>query len=134
MQDIVEGKVTRDEPSWVVLTRLGGQERRGEYHAKLVGGRHHVNVPRTGNRPAGELIAKEVSNNGTPVHPLASLPKPELPALHPLPDNGLASHAAGYVYVNIDDTWQGKRDANRVLQANNKFPNMKALADYVHGK
>jgi alpha-galactosidase len=41
---------------------------------------------------------------------------------------------AGYVYVNIDDTWQGKRDANGVLQANEKFPDMKALADYVHSK
>jgi alpha-galactosidase len=41
---------------------------------------------------------------------------------------------AGYVYVNIDDTWQGKRDANGVLHANEKFPDMKALADYVHSK
>jgi alpha-galactosidase len=41
---------------------------------------------------------------------------------------------AGYVYVNIDDTWQGKRDANGVLQSNEKFPDMKALADYVHSK
>ena len=41
---------------------------------------------------------------------------------------------AGYVYVNIDDTWQGERDANGVLHANSKFPDMKALADYVHAK
>ena len=41
---------------------------------------------------------------------------------------------AGYVYVNIDDTWEGKRDANGVLQTNDKFPDMKALADYVHSK
>ncbi len=41
---------------------------------------------------------------------------------------------AGYVYVNIDDTWQGKRDANGVIHANEKFPDMKALADYVHSK
>src|SRR6202453_4376771 len=41
---------------------------------------------------------------------------------------------AGYVYVNIDDTWQGKRDAQGVLHANEKFPDMKALADYVHSK
>jgi alpha-galactosidase len=41
---------------------------------------------------------------------------------------------AGYIYVNIDDTWQGKRDANGVLQPNSKFPDMKALADYVHSK
>ena len=41
---------------------------------------------------------------------------------------------AGYVYVVIDDGWQGARDANGVLQPNPKFPDMKALADYVHAK
>ena len=41
---------------------------------------------------------------------------------------------AGYVYVNIDDTWEGKRDASGVLHPNAKFPDMKALADYVHSK
>ncbi|HYL63465.1 MAG TPA: glycoside hydrolase family 27 protein [Candidatus Methylomirabilis sp.] len=41
---------------------------------------------------------------------------------------------AGYVYINIDDTWEGERDAQGVIHANSKFPDMKALADYVHGK
>jgi alpha-galactosidase len=41
---------------------------------------------------------------------------------------------AGYVYVNIDDGWQGARDAHGVLQPNAKFPDMKALADYVHAR
>jgi alpha-galactosidase len=41
---------------------------------------------------------------------------------------------AGYLYVNIDDTWQGARDTKGMLQPNKKFPNMKALADYVHSK
>jgi len=41
---------------------------------------------------------------------------------------------AGYIYVNIDDTWEGVRDANGVLGTNHKFPDMKALADYVHSK
>jgi alpha-galactosidase len=41
---------------------------------------------------------------------------------------------AGYVYINIDDTWQGERDAQGVIHANSKFPDMKALADYVHAK
>ena len=91
----------------------------------------------------------------------------ELPALHKVPDNGLAKtppmgwnswnkfHGrvddasvrgmadaiastgmkdAGYIYVNIDDTWQGARDAAGNIQANKKFPDMKALADYVHSK
>jgi alpha-galactosidase len=41
---------------------------------------------------------------------------------------------AGYVYVNIDDTWEGQRDASGLLHTNAKFPDMKALADYVHSK
>ncbi len=41
---------------------------------------------------------------------------------------------AGYIYVNIDDTWEGIRDAQGNLQGNHKFPDMKALADYVHSK
>jgi alpha-galactosidase len=41
---------------------------------------------------------------------------------------------AGYIYLNIDDTWQGQRDAQGNITANRKFPDMKALADYVHSK
>ena len=41
---------------------------------------------------------------------------------------------AGYVYVNIDDAWQGTRDAGGNLHSNEKFPDMKALSDYVHSK
>ncbi len=43
---------------------------------------------------------------------------------------------AGYQYVNIDDCWQGQRDAQGFIQPDpKKFPSgMKALADYVHAK
>ena len=41
---------------------------------------------------------------------------------------------AGYTYINIDDTWEGDRDANGNIQSNSKFPDMKALADFVHSK
>lgn len=41
---------------------------------------------------------------------------------------------AGYTYINIDDTWEAGRDANGFIQPNSKFPDMKALADYVHSK
>ncbi len=40
--------------------------------------------------------------------------------------------AAGYRYVNVDDCWQGTRDAQGNIHPNAKFPSMKALADYVH--
>jgi alpha-galactosidase len=40
----------------------------------------------------------------------------------------------GYVYINIDDTWEGGRDAQGNITTNKKFPDMKALAGYVHSK
>lgn len=40
----------------------------------------------------------------------------------------------GYTYINIDDTWEGSRDPRGNIVPNRKFPNMKALADYVHSK
>jgi len=41
---------------------------------------------------------------------------------------------AGYIYVNIDDCWQGKRDERGVIHPNEKFPDMKGLSDYVHAQ
>jgi alpha-galactosidase len=46
--------------------------------------------------------------------------------------SGLIDH--GWTYINIDDTWEGKRDSEGMIQSNEKFPDMKALADYVHLK
>ena len=42
--------------------------------------------------------------------------------------------ALGYEYVNIDDCWQGERDAQGVIHGDKNFPDMKALADYIHSK
>jgi alpha-galactosidase len=41
---------------------------------------------------------------------------------------------AGYQYINIDDTWEAGRDTQGNITTNKKFPDMKALADYVHSK
>ncbi|MBN2492931.1 MAG: alpha-galactosidase, partial [Planctomycetes bacterium] len=47
-------------------------------------------------------------------------------------EKGLIHH--GWTYMNIDDCWQGVRGgALGALQPNEKFPDMKALADFVHG-
>ncbi len=42
--------------------------------------------------------------------------------------------AAGYKYINIDDGWEWKRDEKGQIAPNPNFPDMKALADYVHAK
>lgn len=45
---------------------------------------------------------------------------------------GLDRH--GWSYVNIDDGWQGERGGPRqALQPNEKFPDLKAMADEIHG-
>jgi alpha-galactosidase len=46
--------------------------------------------------------------------------------------SGLTDH--GWTYINIDDCWEAGRDASGVIQANAKFPDMKALADDIHAK
>jgi alpha-galactosidase len=46
-------------------------------------------------------------------------------------NSGLSKH--GWTYINIDDTWQGKRPGPlHALQPNNKFPDFKALCDEIH--
>jgi alpha-galactosidase len=57
---------------------------------------------------------------------------------------GLMNH--GWTYINIDDCWEIKpdateaqlqgeqRDRNGMINTNKKFPDMKALSDYVHSK
>ncbi len=46
--------------------------------------------------------------------------------------SGLIDH--GWTYINIDDCWQGERDADGNIQGNAKFPDLKALGDYVHAR
>jgi hypothetical protein len=49
-----------------------------------------------------------------------------------LVSSGLSSH--GWTYISINDGWQAGRDANGQIVSNQKFPDMRALADYVHSK
>jgi alpha-galactosidase len=54
--------------------------------------------------------------------------------------SGLINH--GWTFINIDDCWEvranqppdKRRDADGRIKTNNKFPDMKALADYIHSK
>ena len=51
-------------------------------------------------------------------------------AVEGLVESGL--NLLGYVYVEIGDGWQGARDAQGVLHPNERFPDMKALGDFIH--
>ena len=140
----------------------GHNERRVTYQIKLVGDELHVATRRRSDNQLVEMVAHRAPA-GEGALP-ARLP---LPALHKVPENGLAKTPpmgwnswnkfagrvddaavrgmadamanngmkdAGYVYVNIDDTWEAGRDAHGNIITNKKFPDMKALADYVHSK
>jgi len=49
-----------------------------------------------------------------------------------LVSTGLAAY--GYQYVNLDDCWEGKRDAEGNITSNERFPGMKRLGDFLHEK
>lgn len=55
-----------------------------------------------------------------------------LDAARLLDESGLADH--GFQYVVIDDAWEGERDANGELRPNDKFPDMRALAEAIHAR
>lgn len=40
----------------------------------------------------------------------------------------------GYDYLEVDECWPGSRDKDGNITSSSKFPDMKALADYLHGK
>lgn len=134
-----------------------------QYQIKLVGDELHVNAaPPPGRQPRPEMVAQRVPAEEGAVP--AKIPPPALhdvpynglaktppmgwnswnkfagkvddagvrAAADAIASNGMK--AAGYLYVNIDDTWQGDRDPEGNIRPNKKFPDMKALADYVHSK
>jgi alpha-galactosidase len=146
-----------------------------KFHFVAGSGRRHRTFD--GTLEGDHLVVTETSGNGQnsnhgearrSTKEAMAPPKPlPLPALHDVPDNGLARtppmgwnswnhfHTtiddktvreiadamvtsgmkdAGYIYVNIDDAWQQAHDANGNMIPNKKFPDMKALADYVHSK
>ncbi|MDP4280848.1 MAG: beta galactosidase jelly roll domain-containing protein [Bacteroidota bacterium] len=44
--------------------------------------------------------------------------------------SGLIDH--GWTYINIDDGWEYQHDQDGNILTNSKFPDMKALCDYIH--
>jgi len=158
---VSSGRVDGSNISFTILREASGVDKPVDCTAMLSGDELKATIPNDGNRPATVLAAKRVSTD-RPAMPAPKISlSNDFP---PVKDNGLAKTPpmgwnswnkfhrsvddkavrgmadamasngmkdAGYVYVNIDDTWEG---ASGVLQSNEKFPDMKALADYVHSK
>ncbi len=147
----------------IVGTMMDGKsERKVQYEGKLVGNELHVSTRRRPTDKPTEMVAQLApAGEGAlpPRNPLPALHKVADNGLARTPPMGwnswnkfasrvddatvrsiadaMASNGmkeAGYLYINIDDTWEGGRDAKGNILTNKKFPDMKALADYVHSK
>jgi alpha-galactosidase len=161
---ITESSGGPDSFTLTVAMKDGDTERRASasYEVKLVGDELHVVTRRRPDAPPIELVAHrapagegdmparialtalhKVSDNGlarTPPMGWNSWNKfagriddaTVRSIADAMASNGMKE--AGYLYINIDDTWEGGRDGKGNIQTNKKFPDMKALADYVHSK
>ena len=158
---IAEGTFSGGKLHLVVNTHFQSTETTVNYEGTTEDGKISMHVQFPGRDPIVGVAERTTAE--------AALPPKRLPppALHDVPDNGLARTPpmgwnswnkfagkvtdadvrgmadamvtsgmkdAGYMYVNIDDTWEAGRDAQGNITTNKKFPDMKALADYVHSK
>ena len=147
--------------NFTLTAALPRSDRRVAYQGKLDGDELHMTLVRA-NGPGPEMVAHRVADDEGALP--AYFPPPALHTVRanglartpPMGWNSWNKFAtriddatvrsvadaiarngmrdAGYGYVNIDDTWEGERDARGNIHPNRKFPDMKALADYVHSK
>ena len=128
----------------------GTQERKAQYQVKLVGDELHIQTWRRANQPPSESVAHRTApGEGAmpakiPVPPLHKVPYNGLAKTPPMGWNSWNKFAsrvddaavrgmadamvssgmkdAGYVYINIDDTWEGERDAQATSPATRNSP------------
>jgi alpha-galactosidase len=161
-QSIAHGKITGNSISFEVIRDNFGEERKTEYTGAVNGEELVLRAGPNGREMTLKHVSTEAPGPMPAAAPKISLPPaPDLAynGLAKTPPMGWNSwnkfrnqvsdklvretadamatngmKAAGYLYVNIDDTWEGTRDEAGNIRTNEKFPDMKALADYVHSK
>jgi alpha-galactosidase len=155
---------TGDANSFTITGSMmdGRSDRRVTYEGKLVGDELRISTRPRPNAPLVEMVAHRAPD-GEGVMP-ARIEPPKLHKVRDnglartppmgwnswnkfagrvtaedvrgmadaMASNGMKD--AGYIYINIDDTWEAERDAKGNILTNRKFPDMKALADHVHSK
>ena len=140
----------------------GRNERKVQYDGKLLGDELHVSTRRRPQDPPTHMVAvRAPAGEGAmparnPLPPLHRVRDNGLARTPPMGWNSWNKFASrvddktvreiadamasngmkevGYAYINIDDTWEASRDAQGNITTNKKFPDMKALAEYVHSK
>ena len=116
---IISGKIERAGESVVKLTVRGpGGSARSEL--RIVGGKDAL------------ALTPPMGWNSWNVWGPAVDAQKVLQAAQWLERSGLAAH--GFQYIVIDDAWSGKRGPNGEIVPNEKFPDMRALADAVHAR
>jgi alpha-galactosidase len=158
---ISDGTYADGKLHFIVTRHFDGQARQVSYNGVVEGGRISMAVERP-RRGVERGIAEQTTREATlpparlPIPQLHDVPDNGLARTPPMGWNSWNKFAgkvddavvraaadavvasgmsrAGYTYINIDDTWQGQRDAQGNIRCNRKFPDMKALADYVHSK
>ena len=161
---LVEGRLTANGFSAIAQSIWDAQLARRPIHGELRDGKLHVEVQAWPDGPMAKYEMRRISRESaipkqTPVPPpqVKDLPYNGLartppmgwsswnrfgcrvsdPMIREMADAMVSSgmKAAGYTYINIDDCWQGERDAQGNIQSDpQRFPDMKALVDYVHSK
>ncbi len=160
---VADSKASADGGYTLAASMMDGDlERKAQYQIKLTGEELHILTPGRGGRPASESVARRTTaGEGAmpaklPIPALHKVPHNGLAKTPPMGWNSWNKFAsrvddasvrgmadamvssgmrdAGYIYINIDDTWEGERDAKGNITSNKKFPDMKSLADYVHSK
>ena len=160
---ITESTGTPDAFTVTGTMQDGDSPRRVVYEGRLVGDELHMSTRRRPDAPLTEVVAHRVADGEgampariepPALHKVAYNGLAKTPPMgwnswnkfagrvddatvraiaDAMATNGMKN--AGYTYINIDDTWEGeKRDANGNITTNKKFPDMKALANYVHSK
>jgi alpha-galactosidase len=108
------------EGKYVVKLRVTGQGGQASRNLNIVGGKHKL------------ALTPPMGWNSWNVWGLSIDDARVRAAADAMVESGLAVH--GFQYINIDDGWENGRGADGVILPNEKFPDMNALADYVHSK
>jgi alpha-galactosidase len=158
------GSIEGDAVSFATTIEMAGRKMEIPFTGKVVDDKIELSVRPPGGMPPMTVLLRRATEEEVLARAGTVPERIEPPEIQPLTDNGLARtppmgwnswncfhldisdamireiadamvesgmRDSGYVYLNIDE---GERDENGVLHPNERFPDMRALADYVHGK